>query len=137
MYAPFADNQERFVFQFIRQINRPQLQAAQPSGHLYLLQGVKHIAKLVHGFLVIGIRLNSPETVQLLIVIILDFLADRSQQAIAFAGFVLSATFVTSGRFENRPFGDLIDFPTFQHPLQFPIPNITGDGRNDAQNDYS
>ena len=66
MYTPFADNQERFVFQRIRQINGTQLEAAQPTGYFYLLQRVEHIAKLVHSIFVICIGFYSLKAVQLL-----------------------------------------------------------------------
>ena len=88
MHTPFADNQERFVFQGIRQTDRTKLQAAQPTGHLHILQGIKHVAKLVHGIFVIRIGVDTLETVQFFIIVIFDFLADGSQQTVAFAGFM-------------------------------------------------
>lgn len=76
MSTAFANDQECLILQGIRQIDPPQLQATEPTGHLHFPEGIKHFAKLLDGFLIVCIRFHSLEPIQFLIVIIFDFLAD-------------------------------------------------------------
>lgn len=43
----FSDNQEQFIFQFVRDFYSAELQAAAPSGYLFLLHGVHDFSKLI------------------------------------------------------------------------------------------
>lgn len=131
MYTPFTDDKESLVLDFIRQIYSPELKAAEPSGYLYFLEGIKHFPEFVDGLFFILVTLQSPETVQFLIIIIFNLFADGSQQAVTFAGLMLAATFFG---YLTR-FGYLADLPAFQHLLQFLISEITGNGSDDAKQD--
>lgn len=43
----FADNEEYFILDILRQGYAAQLQAAYPSGYVRVLHGVEHVAELV------------------------------------------------------------------------------------------
>ena len=109
MYSSLADNKECFILQCIRQVHATKLQATEPSGHLFRLQGIKYLAELINGLLFILISLQPPETIQFLVIIIFNLFAHGSQQTVTFTSLMLATTLF--GNFTR--FRYLADLPAF------------------------
>ena len=92
--AHFIDQQDDFISECLGDGNSAQLQRTHPSCHLLGLHGVEHIAEFLHFSIGISIFGSAFETIQLLVIIILDAFADGSQQTLLFASFVLTAATV-------------------------------------------
>ena len=87
----FADDEEHFILDVVRQGYATQLQAAHPSGYVRVLHGVEHVAELVFLLGSIGIGSGADVFVQFFVIVIFYLLADGCQQAVTFADFMLSA----------------------------------------------
>ena len=75
----FADNEEYFILDILRQGYAAQLQAAYPSGYVRVLHGVEHVAELVFLLGSIGIGSGADLFVQFLVIVIFNLFADGCQ----------------------------------------------------------
>ena len=69
----FADDEEHFILDVVRQGYATQLQAAHPSGYVRVLHGVEHVAELVFLLGSIGIGSGADVFVQFLVIVIFQF----------------------------------------------------------------
>ena len=83
--APFANDEEQFVFQFVRKFDTPKLQAAAPSCHFLLFHGKHDFAEFINFLIAVFISLTTFEAVQFFVIVIFYLLADGSQQTFLFA----------------------------------------------------
>ena len=94
MYGPpFSDNQKKFIFQIIGQFDKAKLKAPAPSCHFVFSASQHHFPKFLHFLICVFIGGTSTETVQFLIVIIFNSLADSSKQTVFLASLMLATTF--------------------------------------------
>ena len=107
--SQFSDNEKDLVLQVVRQSNSAELQAAYPSGYVFGLHGVEHVAELFFLLGRIGVAGRADVLVQFFVVVVFYILADGSQEAFLFAHFVLSATF----RVHLHGFGHSFQFAAF------------------------
>ena len=75
----FADDEEHFILDVVRQGYATQLQAAYPSGYVRVLHGVEHVAELVFLLGSIGIGSGADVFVQFLVIVIFNLFADGCQ----------------------------------------------------------
>ena len=88
---PFADDEEYFVFQVVREGYSAQLERAHPSRHFVLAHSVEHFAELFYLLVRISVRLPAAEGVKILVFVVFYVAAHGGQQAFLFAHFVLAA----------------------------------------------
>ena len=103
----FADDEEHFILDVVRQGYATQLQAAHPSGYVRVLHGVEHVAELVFLLGSIGIGSGADVFVQFFVIVIFYLLADGCQQAVTFADSCCpqhsASTSCTSGMASSSP----------------------------------
>ena len=75
----FADNEEHFIFNVVRQGYAAQLQAAHPSGYVRVLHRIEHVAELVFLLGSIDIGSGADVFVQFFIIVIFYLFADCCQ----------------------------------------------------------
>ena len=133
----FADDEEHFILDVVRQGYATQLQAAHPSGYVRVLHGVEHVAELVFLLGSIGIGSGADVFVQFFVIVIFYLLADGCQQAVTFSDFMLSAAL----GIHFLHFGHGVQFAAVYLLLQFPVAYNSGCGchegkGNQANNQY-
>ena len=125
----FADDEEHFILDVVRQGYATQLQAAHPSGYVRVLHGVEHVAELVFLLGSIGIGSGADVFVQFFVIVIFYLLADGCQQAVTFADFMLSAAL----GIHFLHFGHGVQFAAVYLLLQFPVAYNSGCGCHEAR----
>ena len=120
--APFANDEEQFVFQLVRKFDTPKLQAAAPSCHFLLFHGKHDFAEFINFLIAVFIGLTTFEAVQFFVIVIFDLFADGSQQTFLLADLMLSAAF-TVYIHHGRSF---LQFAAVYLFLNVPVVEISG-----------
>jgi len=100
----FGHYHEQLLAHGWRQFDAAQLDASAPAGYVLREQREKHIAKLLDFIVGVGLGVAPLESVELLVVVVLDCLAHRCKERIALAGDVHSTALFLFLRLRLRLF---------------------------------
>ena len=95
--AVLPDDEVELGAERLRELNATQLEATHPGGHFVGIKREEDVAELLDFTLLVGAGTATLEAVQLLVIEVLDTLADGSQQAIGLAGQVVAAAALSVG----------------------------------------
>src|SRR5574344_3010433 len=91
--SSLTNNQEKFIFKFIRYFNTSYLKTSCPSGNLIFFASIHNFPELINLITAIFVRRITLETIQFLIIVVLNIFTYSSQKALFFADLMLTATF--------------------------------------------
>lgn len=125
MYTSFTHYEECLIFQCVGKIDISELQAPEPSRHLYLTQCVEYLSELLYRIVIIILWFNTPEAVELLIIIVLYLPADSSKQTVTLACLMLTTTLIL---YQFFWLGNLTYLTSLKHRLQSLIAKMANYG---------
>ena len=95
--AVLPDDEVELGAERLGELDATQLEATHPGGHFVGIEREEDVAELLDFALLVGTGAATLEAVQLLVIEVLDALADGSQQAVGLAGQVVATAALSVG----------------------------------------
>lgn len=128
--AALADDEDDVVLESVGEIDAAELERTHPSGDFLGTECGEDLVELFDLGVGVCVALTAAETVEFLVVVILDVLAHGGEEAVFLADFVLAAA-TRFGGFDN--FGHLLDAPGSQLLAEPPLTHKADKSGEDAE----
>lgn len=127
MHAALADDEDNIVFEGVGKVDATELKRTDPAGNLFGAKSAEDLFEFVNLSVGVFIALAATETVEFLIIVILDVLANSSKETLLFTHLMLATAARRTG------FDDGLLFTA--HKLETSGDDAQGDDKDDENDD--